>query len=319
MGSQLKELRASRFEFSAEMATSWLLQFCPCLEKLETIVSNQKFDEFCNFVAACSSLIDVDLRGSHSEDQLAVLLRVQRLRRFSAVHSSCGKNRQIFASLLELRPDMELLGIGSGRFDRSKSALVFSTRFAELDAVKRICDICHSVDNLQLTGTPPTEEVAAIIKEGSGGCLSSLLIWPNVSRSLEIMLHDCGFRLKHLELHGNVMSDHHLKHVAVTCLHVVTLKVVPHKPLISDEGISAVIEGCAKLLELSVTLRNMKRLDVSRKILQAILDHRRMLKEVVLLRCNVEQADVLWFRQQARALQLIPVPEIIVLDDSSTF
>lgn len=230
---------------------------------------------------ACPQLENLNLGGkliSHDLSQLAAFKQVKRL----VTASYCPFS--LFVDIVELRPDMQLFVVMGCEYAFTPSveggvSLLHVTASSPIDVtlLKRIFIACPSAVNLCYGGPSLDANTATVIVEVLGSRLVSLEVTVSDSAlPLGIVLQTGGPSLRQLSLQGDL----------------------------NDVQFIGVIERCPSVQSLTVTGFHQ----LTPLSLQAIIDHRPPLKTLVLSNTSFKKTDALWFREQAKQHQLLPVP-----------
>lgn len=127
-----------------------------------------------------------------TDSQIAEIISMPRIMRL-AVHDQIPVSRDCasFASMLELRPDLEFLYVGRCKYNAIDKTMLLSTNSLDAAVMTRIIKVCPSVDVLRLIGACVESEVAAVIAAGWSH-LRSLCIGLPQSSALELIQQNCG-------------------------------------------------------------------------------------------------------------------------------
>lgn len=306
VGPRLTELRLENCSLDTRQLAELISQHCPLLQVLR--LRHEVFADLLLVFAACSLLEELILPGKAlNEEEVAVIIAsLPHITRIT-VNALSQHASSIFASMLELCPNILLLSIGRCKWSQEEGILELANgNLLDLAIITRIFDICTSVSAL-LISSHLYDGLAELIVQRLGSGLQSLSVVALESNPLNIVIQGCSLSLKHLSLYGSGVTDELLQLIAVQHPQLETLSLL--FSTVSDEGAGTVIAACPNLTDL--TLKSVQMLSV--QTLQAIIASRLHLQRLQLPHWSFKEEDIVWFRQQALEHQLLPLPKIVLL------
>lgn len=300
----LLELRVPVSPLTPETA-DLIIAYCPLLQILEVNYQYTAQETLLRVLEACQHVSDLSLYSdaSLSDEEayimdmntLAPIISVPQIKKFTVeVQPSVEYYEELFAGLLELRPDIEHLHLDRCKYSTAESSLELSCKDPEVMA--RILNVCAGTTVLKVLGYLE-EDIGAVISAKLGGRLLSLNAMVAQTAPLEALLQSCIPYLRHLILYGDTITDGLL--AAFKCPELETLALLCCKE-VTDVGIAAVAANCPNISQLS--LQGLK--GFSPSTLQILLDSKLPLSRLQLRQHNFTNTlDALEFRQQVKEKQ----------------
>lgn len=312
-GPQLRELRIGRCKFD-EALFIIMSSKALGLQALEIEVGKGVSHQFVQLLQMCKDLRELVLHSNYSDaldaDTLSKIAASPQLKKltvntYADAHIACA----MFTAVLEQRPDLEHLQVGEWKLVSAEGVVHvhLSTdehvSAAESAALTTTLSACPAAKELKALGTID-KDVAEIIVRNVKGPLQSLSAMVTDSVPLEILLRKFGMTLKHLDISSEGLTDDMLRFIAAQCPQLESIVFNDARDAAAtDEGIASFLAACPRIRKVCV--QSMRTITV--ETLQAILTRKVRLQQLYLTYCGID-TKVDWYRQQAKELQLLPVP-----------
>lgn len=305
LGRQLLVLRVHSVTMTTSSA-ALIAGHCNSLRTLE--ITPHDVNNILQILEACHHLSDVTVHMQEDEEISRIIAEHPQLTRLTAHRYPSRTDCVIMADMLARRPELEYIQIAQCSYS-TEGVLEFRSMSLTADLLERTLTVCPTIHTLMIKLTYLTEASAEIIGRKLGNRLTSVAVCLRHQQPLEILLQHCGASLKTLHLDVFVEIDDLLALIG-RCVRLETLFVDSHhhlSPFSADDVHT--LATCKKLKD--VTFRQLGRL--SRSFLQAILDNKMCLQSLDLLFCGFSEEDAEWLRNEAKRLQHLPVPNIVVV------
>lgn len=317
-GLQLRDLRMPYCEFDQDMFDIMSIMALG-LQALEIRLCKAESERFLQFQHKCKKLRELIVHCSEDDldaDTISQIAASPHLNRLTVrVYAKSKKTCSIFASVLEQRPDLKHLQIGEWILTPDEGILHVSLDKEGYDptALAVSLSACPVVKELKVAGTVCDKAVAQAIVRNVKGSLQSLTVTVNDSVALEMLLRKFGMTLKRLDVRGEGITMDTVRFIAMQCplLESIVLKNGKGSDCESyDEAISSIFAACTRIQK--VNINSLCRITV--ETLQTILTRRVRLQQLHINHCCVDESEKEWFRRQAKEQQLLPVPDLGLLE-----
>lgn len=282
IGPRLQALHMKHYVLSASRS-HFLAVLCPLLQVLEVAAHPDK--GLAILVERCAHIQHVELHGWLPSTTVERVLAFPQIKWFALHNPHMDDER--FVRIVKARPDIAHLHLGEYKYSDAEGLCIPRQNLAVL---RSILEVRPTIDKLAFLKHAVYDFVQSrlveFIANRLGGCLKSLTITVVESRQLILLLAKCPqLRSFHLT------CDQH----SCTC-----------------DVMQVLVSTCTLLESLTLVVKSGTPIqaDTLRMLLQVILDHRRCLKQLELCDTAFQHADVVWFRDQAKELQLLPVADV---------
>lgn len=312
---QLQELRIGSFQLTDERA-GWLVQCCPNIQLLEVSMHDTDVNHLLRLLQTNLCLEELVLHNIelNKVSQVAALPNIRRLT-FTGQNNIFGSILNVFIDMLGRYPHLECLrtdDVVCSRKVGQRSVLAFQTIESFFMTPEEMSGILSKCSPVEVFSFYPILQnyVADFLSDKFDEALKALAMWTNERHVLYTMLSSCGWSLRSLDLNWECEEEAcPLEYIARSCPGLTKLSLHFGEYTIEPQEYSftALFEGCKSLEEFSL---EHHRMDVDRVALRAIIQCKLRLKVLKLVR-GFEESDGVWFRQQIRDQQLLPLPAIL--------
>lgn len=308
VGPHLHELHLSGTELTSRLQ-ALIAQHCPMLRVFEVATNSAR--AINKILESCADLAEVGLYGVElTATSLVDIASKPQIRRLT-VHTAYAFNAQhceVFASTLELRPDLEYLRVGQFMYHPAEGVLeVVTKKQLHASIVNRILNVCTSISDLRVfpyfSETNFDLNVAFLIGERLGGRLASLRMVASDLAFVAAILRSNPL-LTRLQVDGDA-HETILLIIAEQCKQLETLLIKAKTSPNSGDCMTILVKNCPHLKDLTVSFPQPDTVSLFKDILYEKLP----LKRLAVMNCAMEEQ---WFREQARDRQQLPVPTIVV-------
>lgn len=245
----------------------------------------------------------------------AVLPRIKILHIHRSDSASSRTSWLVFASIVKLRRDFDCLQVAQLKLSPAEGILNLSSIWdSDVDVIINLCSPLVRDIHLALDHNLSSEEAEQL----KGTCLGAKLKYIAVAshcREPSLLLQCCGPQLAKLGLQGDATTD--IYNLITTCgrqLGFIAIIVLMH---VCPTDARLLIAACPNLeaLSLSSLLPAGDFEDHFMSIISPAIFRLARLRMLVLRSNTLHSSTVQWFREQCRARQLLPVPDVIMIDD----
>lgn len=310
----LRVLRLEEYSLSLVLGIG-IPAICPLLETIQATIDTTGLAGIVETIQSCAFLRELILHGcwrcGWDADGVVCILAFQQIKRLTLGDFDTRRSRQneiLFADMLELRPDLEVLQIDGYRFSSDGHLCITGTE-SNITVLTKVFNNCSSIGQLTLDIDLTSNIAELIAAHDNKSRLRSLTAWCPSNKCtphITILFSTFGLSLTYLELHGYGVMNKLLHVVSNHCPLLESLCLRPKfAAVLKDTGMIAIVKGCPQLLHL--TLLGARAVTI--KTLQAMVDHRLHLKTLKLQYVKAIDSD--WLRQQYRDQQMLPVPNVL--------
>lgn len=321
IGHQLHSLSLPDAALSPQLASQIV---CRCVNLRQLSVSGREgLQFFLDLLQSCKQLEDLKLcaTAALSIDELAQIMAKKQIKRLHV--SSCTLYETVFATVLELRPDLDLLTVGKNSFVRQDRLLRWKDgEVVDLNLLKRILNVCSPLDAFAMWDM--REDVECLLAERlAAGRLKSLQLitstrrlFPNLRSGTFIkLISNCGHSLTHLHVEKRI-DNAVCCLIAANCPMLTSLKLINTDPRNSvhnwtDDDMVVILAACSSIKYLMLC----HMIELKGKLFGHIVAHRRVLEHLELhygRTSGIIGKAVARFCEQLKVRQLLPVPRIVI-------